>query len=519
MTELHSGAQGILAAGGGKPLLWACVSDWGDRACRCAHDMRRAVLRQAIAKGTIALIGLLAADAFAASKPDLPHPDAQRLLDLWLGAQQRSQRLPALSVAVQLGEGPVWSRGYGFIDRAQQVPARGDTLYGICSISKVFTALAVMRQVEQGRYRLDDDMALLLPDAGLPAASSAHGAVTVRSLLTHAGGLAREAPFPYWEPPAFRFPTRAELLARAPEALHAPRQHLHYSNHGMALLGELVARQGGAPFGDWVSEQLLQPLALHDTRPQVPAALLGTRLAQGWSAPGRDGRRQPLPAIDARAMAPSAGFSSSVADLVRFGHWQLQALRGQALAVPVSPAGLREMHRLQFQDPQDKRQRGLAWRLSDEGNERVLMHDGHCPGQLSLLALVPARGLVLALAMNAHHPAWIDDLLGRPARSLLLRGAALPPPDPQLAEYAGRYDESPWTSETWLLPWGDQLLMLSLPTADPMQDATRFARAGPDAFRALRDDGSLGEWLRFERDAQGRVSRALLSHQGMRKLE
>lgn len=479
-------------------------------------------MRPTLFAGLVCWLLALPASALAQAHPH-PHPDALRLLDTWLAAQQRHLRLPALSVAVQQGEGPQWSRGYGFIDAELRQPARGDTLYAICSISKVFTASAVMRQVEQGRYALDDDMARLLPDAGLPAASPAHGAVTVRSLLTHGGGLAREAPFPYWEPPAFTFPTRAQLLARAPEVLHAPRQHLHYSNHGMALLGELVARQGGQPFGDWVQQQLLAPLGLRDTRPALPADALGRRLAQGWSAPDRDGRRQPLPVIEARALAPSAGFSSSMEDLVRFAAWQLRALRAApaspAQAGPISPAGLREMQRVQFQDPQDKRLRGLAWRLVDEDGGRVVMHDGHCPGQISLLAMVPQHALALAVAVNAHHWAWIDDFLGRPARQLLLRGAQLPPADPALHAYAGRYDESPWTSETWLLPWGEQLLMLSLPSADPMQDATRFVPAGRDAFRARRDDGSLGEWLHFERDAQGRVQRARLSHQGMHRLE
>jgi CubicO group peptidase (beta-lactamase class C family) len=152
-----------------------------------------------------------------------------------------------------------------------------------------------------------------------------------------------------------------------------------------------VERQGGLPFGDWVQQQLLAPLGLKDTRPLLPAELLGTRLAQGWSAPDRQGRRQPVPVYEARAMTPSAGFSSSVEDLVRFGQWHLQAPVAAGVS-PLTPAGRREMQRVQFQDPQDKRLRGLVWRLADEGGERVVMHDGLCPGQVSLLALVPQQG-------------------------------------------------------------------------------------------------------------------------------
>ena len=71
--------------------------------------------------------------------------------------------------------------------------------------------------------------------------------------------------------------------------------------------------------------------------------------------------------------------------------------------------------------------------------------------------------LALALAVSANHSAWIDDYLGRPARQLLLRGRSLSASDPGLREFAGRYDESPWTRQTWLLPWGEALLMLPRP--------------------------------------------------------
>ncbi len=465
---------------------------------------------------SLLLVGVLVCSA-AARAADAPlHPHALQLLDTWLSAQQTYLKLPSLSVAVQRGEAPVWSRGYGHIDLARKVPASGRSIYGICSISKLFTAVAVLQQVEAGRFRLDDAMEPLVPGLKLPAFDAVSGPVSVRSLLMHAGGLAREAALPYWVGPPFRFPDRAALLAAVPPAFMPVGERMQYSNLGMALLGEAVAQVSGVSYATWVQQRILTPLGMKDSAVGLPAERLGTQLSQAWSAVDRQGKRQPLPVYDAAAMAPAAGLSASMEDLSRFAAWQFRVMRtGQAELL--QPASLREMQRVQWRDPDGKRMRGLGYRISEEEGEPVLMHDGQCPGQLTELVLLPKQRLALALGVSGSENAWIDTLLGKPARDLLRMGLKLPAiqagAESRLADYVGRYDDQPWNSEIAVLPWGTQLLMLALPSADPAADLQRLTSAGPDRFRVERDDGSLAEEVRFERDAQGRVVRFVVWNQ------
>jgi len=460
-----------------------------------------------VRKGLLALLlgvtGLAQADAPV-------HPHALQLLDTWLSAQQTYLKLPSLSVAVQHGEAPVWSRGYGHIDLARKLPATGQSIYGICSISKLFTSVAVLQQVDAGRFKLDDPIEPLVPGLKLPAFDAASGPVTVRSLLTHSGGLAREAAVPYWAGPPFRFPDRAALLAAVPPAFMPVGERMQYSNLGMALLGEAVAQAAGLPYASWVQQRILTPLGMKDSAVGLPAERLGMQLSQAWSAVDRQGNRQPLPVYDAAAMAPSAGLSASMEDLARFAAWQFRVMRtGQAELLQA--ASLREMQRVQWRDPDGKRMRGLGYRISEEEGEPVLMHDGQCPGQLTELVLLPKQRLALALGLSGNENTWIDTMLGKPARDLLRMGLKLPAPDAavdaRLADFVGRYDDQPWSSEITVLPWGAQLLMLTLPSADPAGDLQRLTPVGPDRFRVEREDGSLAEEVRFERDAQGRVKR------------
>ena len=84
-----------------------------------------------------------AAEADETARQHAALAEAVSLGALWIETQRRYARIPAISVAVARGDNTVWSRGFGTIDRKGRVPASGDTLYSICSISKLFTAVAI----------------------------------------------------------------------------------------------------------------------------------------------------------------------------------------------------------------------------------------------------------------------------------------------------------------------------------------------------------------------------------------
>jgi CubicO group peptidase (beta-lactamase class C family) len=150
---------------------------------------------------------------------------------------------------VVVGQGMVWRKAWGSLDHKRQMPARTDTVYGICSISKLFTAVAAMQLWEAGKLGLDEDIGKYLPAFAIQRSDPDSGPITVRGLLTHSSGLPREAVGAYWTPPDFRFPTRDEVLQGLAGQITFQRagDHYQYSNLGLTLVGEVVAAVSGQP--------------------------------------------------------------------------------------------------------------------------------------------------------------------------------------------------------------------------------------------------------------------------------
>ena len=346
----------------------------------------------------------------AASAPDPAEAERQQAaLDeaimlgaLWIETQRRYARIPAISVALVRGDRTVWSRGFGTIDRKGKVPASGDTLYSICSISKLFTAIAVMQQWEEGRLRLDEPVTTYLPWATLAPDERESVPVTLRGLLTHSAGLPRESAHPYWTGPDFPFPTREEVRAgisgQAP--LYPASTTFQYSNLGITLAGETVEAVTGEPYGQYVSARILVPLGLEHTRPGVPAERLGKDMAVGWGALTPDGERPEVKLFDPRGITPAAGFTSSVNDLAKFATWQFRLLRSGKPEV-LRASTLREMHRVHYITPDRETSWGLGFAAYQLNGRNMVGHGGSCPGYRTTLMIDPASETAIAVAMNA----------------------------------------------------------------------------------------------------------------------
>ena len=120
------------------------------------------------------------------------HPrvaDAITLLDLWIEEQVAYQQLPGLAIGIVHGGELIWAKGYGYSDIESKTPTTPDTLYRIGSITKLFTATAVMQLRDAGKLRLDDPVARHLPWFEIKSSFEDVPEVTVWHLLTHTAGL------------------------------------------------------------------------------------------------------------------------------------------------------------------------------------------------------------------------------------------------------------------------------------------------------------------------------------------
>jgi CubicO group peptidase (beta-lactamase class C family) len=436
--------------------------------------------------------------------------EALRLADLWLDSVQVYAHIPSLSAAVVQGDGTVWSKGYGTLDAAHKVPTTAETIYSICSISKLFTSVALMQQWEAGTVRLDEPLTTYLPWAALKSSGEDSVPITLRGVLTHSSGMPRESDSPYWTGPDFPFPTdealKATIARQSP--LWPASRWFQYSNLGLTLVGDTVTAVSGEPYAAYAETHVLGPLGLADTHPFMPHRLYGKRLAVGWGALTREGTRPLLKTFDTRGIAPAAGYTSTVLDLGRFAAWQFRLLRtGRAEVLKAST--LREMQRVQFTDPGWKTTWGLGFAVTHRNDQTFVGHGGDCPGYHSILLLRPAtETAVTAMLTGAEHPGdyaqTVFDLLDK-RKSADFKDPA--PAKVDLEAYAGRYDGQPWQAESVVVPWAGGLAVLSLPSTTPAADLARLKPKGGDVFRRVREDGSEADEVIFERDGQGRVIR------------
>ncbi|HYH08773.1 MAG TPA: serine hydrolase [Thermoanaerobaculia bacterium] len=448
---------------------------------------------------------LLTLPLFAADDKPPTNAQALELARRWMDAQRAYDEIPGMSAAVVHDQKVLWSGGSGLADPATQKPATADTLYSICSVSKLFTSLAVMQLRDQGKLALDDPLSKHLPWFTMKAAEGGRDA-TIVGALTHSAGLPRESDYPYWTG-EFDFPTREKIMERvaAQEPLYPADRYFQYSNLGLTLAGEVVAARSGQAYDAYVREHILAPLQLTATYPDMPLDEKGKRLAQGFSARRRDGTRAALPLFQTRGIAPAAGFASTVNDLAKFAMWQFRARDAKSDAV-LDPRTLREMYRPHFVDPDFETFWGVGFATWKLGNTVFVGHGGSCPGYRTQFALDPEKKIGLVVMANAN---GADT--GRYAKALYdiitptVKSEAKS--DDSLAAYAGSYDAFPWNGETIVVQWGDGLATIDLPTMDPMKSLERLRKTGDHTFRRVRDDGTLGETIRFELGPDGKATR------------
>jgi CubicO group peptidase (beta-lactamase class C family) len=438
---------------------------------------------------------------------------ALELARTWLEAQRAYERIPGVSAALVYDQEVLWSGGFGAADVEARRPAGADTIYSICSISKLFTSVAVMRERDAGRLRLEDPVGKHLSWFRLKR-TEGEGDVTIEGLLTHASGLPRESDYPSWSPPDFRFPTHEQIVERigSQQALYTPETNFQYSNLGLTLAGEVVAASSGLPYDRYVRSNILEPLGLASTTPEMPESERGKRLATGYSALDREGKREALPFFTARGIAPAAGYASTAGDLGRFASWQFRLLEKGGSEI-LKATTLREMQRIHWAEPDFETLWGLGFTIWKSGDKAFVGHGGSCPGYRSQILLMPREKIATVFLSNAQGVTarrWTQrlyDIVEPAVRAAVREKDKAKAPDPAMRRYAGTYSAQPWAGEIAVLPWEEGLALLTLPTMDPVKDLEKLKKVGENTFRLIRKDETLGEEVVFEMGPDGKAAR------------
>jgi CubicO group peptidase (beta-lactamase class C family) len=327
----------------------------------------------------------------------LPLPVSEALLatlERRLRLAQVERRLPSVSAAVFSAGDILWQQALGLADVAGDEPATPDHAYRVGSITKTFTAVAIMQLREAGIVELDAPLSTYVD--GLP------GGPTVRQALSHSSGLQREAPGAMWE--TMEAPTREELLASLPDAelVLRPGRLWHYSNLAFALLGEVIARHGGS-YESVLCDRVLEPLGLGRTRlrPDTPYA------TPYFVDPYADRVRvEPNPEVT--ELTGAAGWLwSTTADLARWADFICTGA-GDVLHKGV----LDEMARVHAMVDEERWEKGwgLGLELFRRGDRVFTGHTGAMPGFLAAFCVHRAERTGAAILTNSGAGADVEAL-------------------------------------------------------------------------------------------------------------
>lgn len=296
-------------------------------------------------------------------------------IDNYIQSRIRSLHIPGLSLAIVRNGQIIKARGYGFADLQLNVPATDATVYELGSVTKQFTAAAIMMLVEEGKVSLDNSITKYFPDA--PAAWQ-H--ITIRHLLTHTSGIQNHVAVPGYLG-AFRTnlmlettPARDELLKmffQLPLEFE-PGETWAYDNTGYYLLGIIIETASGKSYWQFLDERIFRPLGMNATRNTDPKLLLPHR-ASGyeWVSDHFENRPVLLPSI-----AFSAGsLLSTVEDLAKWDAalYTEKLLKRSTLEQMWTSTNTRDDMTAPFSY-------GFGWFVESYHGHRLVEHAGGTPG-------------------------------------------------------------------------------------------------------------------------------------------
>ncbi len=328
----------------------------------------------------VALLPLLAYSVSAA-------PDLTQRIDEYVQAQMAKMNIPGIGLGVVVDGQVFYSQGYG-VCASGGAPVAADTPFLLSSLTKSFTALAVMQLVEQGKLSLDDPVCTYLPWFAVDSPNPS--SITVRHLLHHISGIPTR---PGLTPPKSgeTIEQRARELTQFSPSLPAG-QVFQYANHNYVLLGLLVEKISGLSYADYVERNIFQPLAMDrsftDQRQAEEAGMaVGHQSIFGFSA--RIEREFPMADLPAGMLISSAG------DMTKYLQMLLNDGEGPKGHL-LSSSGLNLLWQ-----PGPSFATGayaMGWMVDDNGS--TLSHIGSFANYSSFMLLQPAAGLGIVVLTN-----------------------------------------------------------------------------------------------------------------------
>lgn len=395
---------------------------WAKRKCRDAREVDPMNVARTSALVTCVVVlaaacGAQSSEATATSQQSQSAEAAgpaglDAVVDSLVAAEGLTRGVPGLAVVIVADGELLVQRGYGIADVASGREVTEHTPFNIASLTKPFTAAVVQMLAAEGRLDLDARASQYLR---LPAV---YGDITVRQLLTHTSGIARDMRQDNDDDPdAAEYRRRVD----ASEPSATPGERFEYSNTGFTVLGWLVEAIEGEPLEEVLRRRIFRPLSMHQARYRAPLA----------DDPERARPHEVVDGLARPTLFVSGGFGSggvslSAADLAAFavGLQRGKFLSPQQLETAWTPATLADGSTARVRVNSDSDGYGFGWFITSFAGKRLLTHGGGITGFSANLYHFPDQGLTIAILANAKArddgTAPVDPLARRIAEHFLV---------------------------------------------------------------------------------------------------
>ncbi|MES2006013.1 MAG: serine hydrolase domain-containing protein [Bacteroidota bacterium] len=350
--------------------------------------------------------------------------DASRLqkIETWFPIVEKiykeyaeKNHFPGYAFGIMLDGKLVYSGSGGYTDIAKKIPATTQSMFRIASMSKSFTAMAILKLRDEGKLKLDDPVYLYIPEMKGQKLTTDAPEITVRNLLTHSAGFPEDNP---WGDRQLA-DTDADLIALIKKGItfsNDPGIAYEYSNLGFAMLGYIIKKVTGIPYSDYIEKNIWKPLGMNQAQweyTKVPA----NELAHGYRWIDNNWREEAL--LHDGIYGAMGGMITSVESFSKYVglHQSAWPVSNDAETGPVKRSSIREMHQpwrfnglnTNFKYPSGRGcatasayAYGLGWTRDCEGREYIA-HSGGLPGFGSNWRFLPEYGLGVILFANVTY--------------------------------------------------------------------------------------------------------------------
>jgi CubicO group peptidase (beta-lactamase class C family) len=436
--------------------------------------------------------------------------DLETFVDQYFSEQMVQLNIPGAVFVLVKGNELLLAKGYGFANLEKKIEVIPDrTLFRVGSVSKLFTATAVMQLVEAGKLNLFEDINRYLKDFQIEDKYSQP--IVAANLLTHTAGFDEHTIGLETLNESEVIPLGEYLATRMPPRIMPPGKTISYSNHGMGLAGYLVEVVAGIPFEQYIQENIFQPLEMYRSSFQL-SSHLADDLAIGYEYKTDSYRSVPFSYIK---IPPGGSLNATATDIAHFimahlqnGYYKNRRIFNEATAL--------EMHRQQFTNA--PRLPGFTYGFYErfENNQRAILHGGTVRGFASLLFLLPEHNLGFFVAGNSLEfklgSEFIHQFLDR---YYPVSESSVVPPVPANFERRAKYFTGYYRNDRYSRNTVQKIMALfsqirvsasegSLIIPDPLEDEDthQWIEVEPLLFNRIDDDISLA----FGEDNRGRIT-------------